>query len=303
MNIRHKKILIAFSTIAIAYGVNTIAFAAKEEAKATKEAPKDSKATDKDAKQDKAATKEAITLTADEKSNSAVDLPSIDEIYRDANKAKITNDWGKLIKLSAKDYSSLTAPNKAFEAGKTLSDVAFITVSAEKEIPPAKEVVEIAYNTLAALELPTDIKAEIQLLKEQVSNGSLAGKELRKKMDTLLAETVSKIEQDTNPAIKDSGSLVLAAGYFKVLYLGALTVSAYDKPTPEQLQMFKWDNLTAYFLDYFTNKASAEYKDNASVKSLVAALQEISPIVNKKREDINKDDVAKIAKALMPLFG
>jgi hypothetical protein len=300
MNIRNRKILIAFSTIAIAYGVNTTAFAAedaKKEVKATTEATKDA------AKDAKVATKAPITLTEDDKNNSFPDLPGIEEIHQDAKNANITNDWGKLIKLSAKDYSSLTAPNKAFEAGKTLSDVTFITISAEKDVAPSKEVVEIAYNTLAALELPNDIKAEIQLLKEQASNGSLAGKDLRKKIDTLLTETVSKIEQDPNPAIKDSGSLVLAAGYFKALYLGALTVSAYDKPTADQLKMFKWDFLTAYFLDYFTNKASAEYKDNATVKSFVSALQEISPIVNKKREDINKDDVAKIAKALMPLFG
>lgn len=298
MNIKKRKILIAFSTIAIACGLSTTTFAAKE---AKKEAKKEVKTT-KEAKQDVKEGKEAITLTDADK-NAPLYLPGIDEIHRDAQNAKITNDWGKLIKLSAKDYAGLTAPNKAFEAGKTLSDVAFITVSAEKGVPPSKEVVEIAYNTLATLALPDDIKAEIQLLKEQVSNGSLAGKDLRKKVDSLLAETVSKIEQDQNPAIKDSGSLVLAAGYFKAFYLGALTVSGYDKPTPEQLQMFQWDALTAYFLDYFTNKASAEYKDNDTVKSFVAALQEITPIVNKKREDINKDDVTKIAKALMPLFG
>lgn len=230
-------------------------------------------------------------------------LPSINEIHNDANAAGITKDWGKLIKLTPKDYTSFSVAGRAFEVGKTLSDVAFITLSVkDKQQPPPKNAIDIAYSALTALKLPKDVETSIQILKEEAASGKLKGKDLRKKLDNLISQTIAKIEEDKDQAIRDSGSLLLAAGFYKAFYLGAMTVSSYKNPTPEQLSMFKWDALTAYFIDYFTNKASNEYKNNKTVKIFVASLKSITPIVNKDSKEITKEDVAKIHKSLIRLF-
>ena len=283
MNIKRKLITLSAIAFIVSTGTATV-FAADETL------PDDA---------DKTATK----ITIDESTISdTLYLPSINEIHRDAKNSGITGDWGNLIRLTQKNYASLTTPKRAFEVGKTLSDVAFITLSSGDDNAPDKASIDAAHDALSSLELPGAVKTEIQVLKEKVANGSLKGKDLRKQLDKLIAQTIAQIEEDENQAIRDSGSILLAAGYYKALYLGAMTVAGKEVPTPEQLSMFKWDTLTAHFIDYFTNKASDEYKNDETIKSFVAALQSITPSVNKKPEEITKDDVSIIAKSLMRLF-
>ena len=230
-------------------------------------------------------------------------LPSINEIHRDAKHVGITGNWGSFIRVQSKAYATMSKPQRAFEVGKTLSDIAFIVLDGpDSNAAPSKAIIQQAYNALVSLELPANIKAEIQTLKEQMEMGRLKGKALRKKMDALLNEIVPQIEEDENLSIRDSGVLVLAAGYFKALYLGARTVGSYPTPTREQLDMFRWGELVDYFLNHLTQKATPEFKNNSTVKNFVVALKRIKPLVSKQQGEITKRDVKAIARALRLSF-
>jgi hypothetical protein len=230
-------------------------------------------------------------------------LPSINEIHKNAKNAGITGQWGKFIRVQSKDYAAMKLPQRAFEVGKTLSDIAFVVLdSGDDDAPPSKAIIQQAYNALVSLELPPNIKAEIQTLKDQLETGKLKGKALRDKMDELMNEVVPQIEENKNPSIRDAGTLVLAAGYFKALYLGARTVASYANPTPEQLDMFRWGELVGYFLTHLTEKATPEFQNSLTVKPFVAGLKKIQPLVNKNRGEITKGDVRKITRALRISF-
>jgi len=246
--------------------------------------------------------KPKVTITAP-KTPGKLYLPSINEIHRNAKHAGITGKWGQLIRVQSKDYAAMKLPQRAFEVGQTLSDIAFVVLdSGNDDAPPSKAIIQQAYNALGSMELPANIKAEIQTLKDQLETGKLQGKALRDKMDDLISQLVPQIEEDKKPSIRDAGSLVLAAGYFKALYLGARTVASYTKPTPEQLDMFRWKALVDYFLTHFTAKAIPEFKDSRTVKNFVVALEKIKPLVNKNRGEITKSDVKGIARALKLSF-
>ncbi|MEN8215997.1 MAG: hypothetical protein ABFS56_06405 [Pseudomonadota bacterium] len=246
--------------------------------------------------------KPKITITVQQTQGNLY-LPSINEIHRNAKKAGITGKWGKLIRVQSKDYAAMKLPQRAFEVGKTLSDIAFVVLdSGDDDTPPSKAIIQQAYNALVSLKLPADIKAEIQTLKDQLETGRLKGEALRDKMDELISQVVPQIEQDKEPSIRDSGVLVLAAGYFKALYLGARTVASYPEPTPEQLDMFIWGELVDYFISHLTETATSEFKNSRTVDNFVGALKKIKPLVNKKRDEITKSDVKKIARALRLSF-
>ncbi|MEK8015591.1 MAG: hypothetical protein VSS75_001900, partial [Candidatus Parabeggiatoa sp.] len=138
-------------------------------------------------------------------------LPSINEIHNSAKNAGITGKWGRLIRVQSKGYAAMKLPQRAFEVGKTLSDIAFVVLDRGENTPPSKAIIQQAYNALVSLELPAAIKAEIQILKDQVETGRLQGKALRDKMDDLISRVVPQIEKDNNPSIRDAGTLVLAA--------------------------------------------------------------------------------------------
>jgi len=246
--------------------------------------------------------KPKITITAQEIMGKLY-LPSINEIHLNAKKAGITGQWGKLIRVQSKAYAAMKLPQRAFEVGKTLSDIAFVVLdSGNDDTPPSKAIIQQAYNALVSLQLPAAIKAEIQTLKDQLETGKLKGKALRDKMDELINQVVPQIEEDKNPSIRDAGVLVLAAGYFKALYLGARTVKSYAQPTREQLDMFRWGELVDYFLTHLTEKATPEFKNSRTVKNFVRGLKKIKPLVSKNRGDITKGDVKKIARALKLSF-
>jgi len=230
-------------------------------------------------------------------------LPSINEIHRNAKNAGITGKWGKLIKVQSKAYQSMNLPQRAFEVGKTLSDIAFVVLdNGNDDTPPSKAIIQQAYNALVSLKLPRNIKAEIQTLKDQLETGKLKGKSLRKKMDVLINEIVPQIEADKNPSIRDSGVVVLAAAYFKAFYLASRSVGSYAKPSREQLDLFRWEDLVNYFISHLTEKATPEFKKNSTVKNFVRGLKKIKPIVSKKRGEITKRDVKRITRALRLSF-
>ncbi len=246
--------------------------------------------------------KPTFTFTP-QKTQAKLYLPSINEIHKDAKNAGITGNWGKLITVQSKAYQSMSLPQRSFEVGKTLSDIAFVVLdSGNDDTPPSKAIIQQAYNALVSLRLPPNIKAEIQTLKDQLETGKLKGKALRDKMDALINEIVPQIEEDKNPSIRDSGVLVLAAAYFKALYLGARTVGSYAQPSRQQLDMFRWGELVNYFINHLTKKATPEFRNNRTVKNFVRGLKKIKPIVNKKRGEITLGDVKKIARALRLSF-
>lgn len=246
----------------------------------------------------------AETLDAAELAEEAtLYLPSINEIHGDAKRLGITGSWGKFIRVESKAYAKMSLPQRAFEVGNTLSDIAFVVLDGpDSNAAPSKAIIQQAYNALVSLELPANIKAEIQTLKEQMEMGRLKNQALRQKVDSLLGEIVPQIERDKNLSIRDSGVLVLAAGYFKALYLGARTVGSYPSPTREQLDMFRWGNLVDYFLNHLTQEATPEFKNNRTVKNFVVALKMIQPLVSKQPGEITKGDVKKIARALRLSF-
>lgn len=237
------------------------------------------------------------------------DLPSIGEIYEQANRLGISANWSKVVQVQAKDYKTMTVSERAFEVGKTLSDVAFLVLDGgNADAPPPKALVQHAYDAILSLQPPAAINVQLQGLRDQLEAGTLRGKELRTQVDILIDETVHEI-LETEASLRDVGTFVLAIGYFRAMYLGTSTVAGYKNPTPEQVSMFSWGNDNAaggsiidYFIKYFNKKATPAFRDSAEVMRFRIVLKKVKPLLDKKPETIVKDDVAKIAEILQPLF-
>jgi hypothetical protein len=230
-------------------------------------------------------------------------LPPISEVYEEAKNNEITGGWSKKITVQPQDFAAMAAPQRAFEVGKTLSNIAFIVLDSDNEdAPPPKSMVQLAYDAIMSLKPPAAINTDLQQLREQMEAGTLKGKELRQRVDVMLDQTIPNILKQ-EPSLRDAGTLVLASGLLRALYLGASTVAILPNPTREQLAMFRWGKgILNYLLTYFTQKADASFKDSTEVKNLVVALKKIQPLSNKKPEDITKADVGTTVEALERLF-
>jgi len=224
-------------------------------------------------------------------------LPSINEIYMSTRAAKVTGDWGKKVKLINKNYKEMSSPERAFEVGKTLSDISFLVLDSDKA--PSKAIQNVAFNALSSVTLSAEFKNELNILVN--SNAELKGEDLRKKMDARI-KVLLQAQESENSSIRDTTMTLLAASYFKAYYLAAQTVETYPKPTKEQLELFSWRDLTDYFINYFSKTASKEYQESKMVKYFLGALLKIKPIVEKPRDKITKEDVAIISKVLSRSF-
>lgn len=241
-------------------------------------------------------------LTEEHMSSDEFYLPSINEIYMQAQAFGVSGNWKKVVKIQATNYRTMPLPRRSFEVGKTLSNIAFLVLdTGDRNAAPPKGLVQHAYDAILSLNPPAKINNQLQRLRDQLEAGTLRGQRLREQVDVLMDETVPEI-MDTEPKLKDATMLVLGAGYFRAMYLGANTVASYRNPTRDQLAMFRWGSMVDYFIKYFTVKAAANFKNSAEVKSFVIALKKIQRLVNKSPESITKADVSKIAKALGVLF-
>lgn len=229
-------------------------------------------------------------------------LPSINEIYRQAKKYGVTGKWKQIVRIEEKAYATMPLPQRAFEVGKSLSNIAFVVLDTDSnEAAPSKSVVLHANDAIMSLNPPADINAELQKLRDQLEAGTLQGKALRDEVNSLISQTIPKI-LDKEPSLQDAGLLVLGAGYFRAMYLGTSTVASYPKPTQAQLGMFRWGSIVDYFIDHFTQKASPEFQKSTEVRSFVVALTKIQPLINKAPEQISKADVSQVASTLASLF-
>ncbi len=240
-------------------------------------------------------------LSQQEMSSDDYYLPSVSEIYEQAKTFGVSGDWNKIVQIQSQDYKAMKLPRRSFAVGKTLSNIAFLVLDSGNDTAPPKGLVQHAYDAISSLNPPAKINAQLQRLRDQLEAGTLRGKKLRTQVDILLDETVPEI-LETEPSLKDAGTLVLGAGYFRAMYLGTSTVAGYKNPTRDQLAMFRWGGILKYFITYFTKKAAPEFKNNAEVKSFVIALHKIGPHLNKSPESISKADVTKVAEILKPLF-
>lgn len=224
-------------------------------------------------------------------------LPSINEIYMSTKAAGVTGDWDKKVNLINKNYKEMSPSERAFEVGKTLSDISFLVLNSDKS--PTKAIQNTAFNALSSITLSEEFKSELNILAN--SKSELKGEDLRKKMDVLI-KVLLQAQESENSSIRDTTMTLLAASYFKAYYLAAQTVETYSKPTKEQLELFSWRDLTHYFISYFSKTASKEYQESKIVKNFLGALLKIKPIVEKPRDQIKKEDVAIISKVLSRSF-
>lgn len=226
--------------------------------------------------------------------------PSISELFDQAKKNNITADWDKEIQVLDYDYLRMPLPERAFTAGKTLANVAFLVLGNDN---PSKSIITTAYNAITAIDPPVGLKAELQHLRDQVESGRLKGADLRVELTRLINEVVPMIAEEQDPKVKDSGQLLMSAGYFKALYLGAKTLAKMDAPTAEQLNIMRgWADLVAYSLKHFSAQVSPEFAQSEVVDSFKTALENIQETVNKTRDTLTKADAKQVAKSLKPLF-
>lgn len=229
--------------------------------------------------------------------------PSITELFDNAQKNGLTEGWDKKIRIHAQDFSSMSTPTKAFNVGTVLADVAFLVLTKGKDAAPDKSLIEYAYTAINAINPPTQVQAELQKLRTDFESGVLKDQKLRKAVDQLINETVPLITDSEQAEQRDVGELVMAAGYFKALYMGASTLASLSEPSQEQLEiMVGWKDITLHTLDYIAKQASPDFKQSLEVKDLVRALVTIKPLVSKSRDQISKADAEQIAAALKPLF-
>jgi hypothetical protein len=230
--------------------------------------------------------------------------PSITEIFDNAKRNGLLGGWDKKIQVQTQDYASMKAPRRALEVGESLADIVFLMLTNEnKDAAPDKSLIESAFKAIIAVNPPVRIQTELQSMRERYEAGKLKNKELRKEVDRLINEVVPTITNAQDPAQRDAGELVMTAGYFKALYMGAETLSNLDKPTQEQLEMIHaWKDITGHVLSYIA-KATPEFKSSVEVQNLVRALVTIKPLVSKARDQITKEDTTSIATALKPIFG
>ncbi|MCP4701623.1 MAG: hypothetical protein GY862_32900 [Gammaproteobacteria bacterium] len=230
--------------------------------------------------------------------------PAITEIFDNAKMNKLTGGWDKKIRVEGQDYAAMSVPRRALEVGKTLANIAFLVLnSPDPDAPPSKPLVQEAYNAISAINPPASVKAELQKMRDQYEAGKLKRKALRKEIDRIINEVVPGISQAEDPETRDSGKLVMAAGYFRALYLGAETMAASANPTSEQLNMILgWKDISAHMLNYFARQSTPAFRSSVKVKNLLRALFKITPLVSKPRGQIDKSDAAAITAALKPLF-
>lgn len=217
-------------------------------------------------------------------------------------KHKLTSGWSGKIKVASQDYKAMEPPRRAFQVGMTLADIAFLVL--ENQAAPSADLVNLAYNAISAVEPPQNIQSELQKMQDQYKSGSLKDKALVIELNRLINEVVPLITEATDPAKRDTGELLMAAGYFKALYLGAEALASSSNPTPEQLEMIQgWKDLTAHSLDYLGKQTTPAFKGSVQIEKLVMALAKINPLVSKPRGQLTKEDAALIAATLKPLFG
>ena len=226
-------------------------------------------------------------------------LPSINEIYEQAKAYGLSRNWNRIVRIQPKNYRAMKLPRRAFAVGQTLSNIAVLVL--DTNAVPSKGLVQHAYDAILSLNPPRKINAQLQRLRNQLEAGTLRGRNLREQVDILLDETVQEMVE-TAPSLRDAGMLVLGAGYFRAMYLGASTVAKYSRPNRDQLAMFRWGSIIDHFIRYFTQKANRQFKSSAEVKSFVIALKKIQRLLNKAPERISKQDISQVARALKPLF-
>lgn len=229
--------------------------------------------------------------------------PAISEIFDSAEKNKLTGNWKGKIKVASQDYQAMEVPRRAFQVGVALADVAFLVLD-NKTAPPSADLVNLANDAISSITPPQEVQSEVQKLRDQYKSGSLQGKELVSEITRLINEVVPMITETTDPTMRDTGELLMTAGYFKALYLGAETLANSPSPTPAQLELVQaWKDIAEHSLDYLGKQTSPTFKDSVQVKNLVVALVKINPLLGKARGQLTKEDVAQIAAALKPLFG
>jgi len=236
-------------------------------------------------------------FTEEEANQAEVSLPTINELYLQAQAYGITADWSKQIELNPKDYKTMTTPKRAFEVGLTLSNIAFIVLNEKTGQSPDKALIQQAYDAIISLNPPSELSKELQQMHDELESGTLKGDSLRQKANIMLAQAIPAM-MERDPNLRDTGTLVLAAGYFRAMYLGTQTVSSYPNPTSEQLKMFQWGSLVSHFANYFSQKAAPEFKNNSEVKNLIIALKKIEPLL----KNPTREQLMQVANTLKPLF-
>ncbi len=228
----------------------------------------------------------------------AVELPKVNEILGQAKKAGIVNGWEKRISLESRAYDKMPAPEKAFEVGKVLADIAFLVLNKEEE-EISRDVLDKAEKAILSLNPPSDIAEHLKMIRSGVEVGKLKGKELRAEIDKLL-KILPKISRE--PSIEDTGTMVWTSGFCRALYLATSTVAGMKEPEKNQITMFRYGSMADYFIRYFNDQAEDSFKNNGLVKDLIAVLEKIKPDMEKKPDKIVKEDIVRISDTLRPYF-
>lgn len=246
--------------------------------------------------------KEKLPLDLSKLNEKAIfDLPKIDEVFTQAKNAGIIGDWEKRIEVKSQGYETMPKPQRAFEVGKTLADIAFLVLDKKDGKKPSGDLLEKAEKAILSLNPHQDIKSQTQEIRGRVQSGTLKGEELRKELDKLIKDIIPKIKEDAQ--LKDVGMMVWAAGFCRAMYLGTSTVAGYDKPDKAKLSMFRYGGVLGHFIDHFTEKASDSFKKDAMVEDIVVTFRKIKSIVEKKESEFSKQDIVKVSKTLERQFG
>ncbi|MDM7860453.1 hypothetical protein QTP81_07580 [Alteromonas sp. ASW11-36] len=227
-------------------------------------------------------------------------LPSVNELYSIASRMNINNGWASSIEIESKNYGSMSGAERAFEVGTTLSDVALVITSLDDGKSPSDETLAEASSAILALDNSPEMKGRLDRMKRLIESDKLDTQALQRELDSLTSEVFPRLRD--NQDIKDEANLALAAATFKVMYLGAKSVAEIDEPTAQQLGLFRWSTITSYFVDYFTNKANAEFAKQPQTAELIASLNAIQPILAKARGEITKADIILIRDALAIVY-
>lgn len=228
-------------------------------------------------------------------------LPSINELYSIASKMELSNGWSGVITIESKNYDAMRDAERAFEAGTTLSDIAFVISTLEDDKTPSDEVLSEANSAILALDSSLEMKRRLERMKKLIDSNKLDGETLREELDTLISEVFPQLRE--KPDVKDQANLALAAATFKVMYLGAGSVASIESPSTQQLAMFRWSAIADYFIGYFSEHAQENFASQTEVNLMTSALTSIRPLLAKAPDKMTKTDVIAIRDALAQIYG
>lgn len=227
-------------------------------------------------------------------------LPSVSELYTSVNSMGIGADWKKTVKVTSKNYDGMDEIERAFEVGTTLSDVAFVLSTLEKGEKPDDKILLEAEKAISSLNPGSETLSRLERMRSMVGSGKLEPAAMREELDALVSQIFPALRG--NKDIQDAANLALAAASFKVMYLGADSVSGLKEPSKEQLGMFRWSSIARYFKEYFENEAGDKFKNSDTVKTFVAAISEIEPLIGKAPGKIAKQDIEQVRDYLAAVY-